>query len=100
MKELHVGTDPNCEYKTIGEALEQVNLTKEQSTVEQTIIYIKPGVYKEKLVLSSSDVTMIGESPENTVITYGDYAKMVDQEGDKLGTLERLHSVLMQIILQ
>lgn len=49
-------------------------------------IYIKDGIYDEKLVLERDDVTIIGESTNNTVITYDDYAKKLDEDGNPLET--------------
>jgi pectinesterase len=45
---------------------------------KRTTIFIKAGVYKEKLRLVSSkkNVTLIGESYKNTVLTYDDYAEI------------------------
>lgn len=46
-------------------------------------IYIKDGLYKEKLVipLGSKNVQLVGESAEGTIITYDDHANI-----DKMGT--------------
>ena len=46
-------------------------------------IYIKDGLYKEKLVIPSwgKNVQLVGESAEGTIITYDDHANI-----DKMGT--------------
>src|SRR5690606_33269737 len=45
-------------------------------------IYIKDGVYKEKLVLHSSktNVSLIGQDVEKTIITNDDFAAKVDRK--------------------
>jgi pectate lyase/pectin methylesterase-like acyl-CoA thioesterase len=44
------------------------------SNTERVIISIAPGTYKEKLVVTSSYITLVGAGMDETVITYGDYA--------------------------
>lgn len=55
-------------------------------------IYIRAGVYKEKLVLHSylTNVKLVGEDPEKTIITYDDHANI-----NKMGTF-RTYSFLIQ----
>lgn len=45
-------------------------------TLAPITLYIKNGVYKEKIVLPAdkTDITFIGESVENTIITFSDYS--------------------------
>ncbi len=54
----------------------------------RTSIYIKNGVYKEKLILpaSKNQVLFIGESLENTIITFDDYASKKNCFGEEKGT--------------
>ena len=54
----------------------------------ETVIYIRNGTYKEKLVLATSktNVTFIGEDAEETIITYDDYASRKNRFGEELGT--------------
>jgi len=55
-------TGANGAYKTIASAIEAVK--------PGSIIYIKPGMYQEKLKITKADLTLIGENPANTII-YG-----------------------------
>ncbi len=59
-------------------------------------IFIKRGVYQEKLVIPSwkQRITIIGENVESTVITYNDFAGKLDSSGKKLGTF-RTHTCLV-----
>ncbi|HLV63803.1 pectinesterase family protein [Galbibacter sp.] len=54
----------------------------------RTYIYIKNGVYKEKLVLPSSktNVSLIGQDVEKTIITNDDFAAKVNDFGEEMGT--------------
>lgn len=55
---------------------------------EETTIFIKEGVYKEKLVLPQSkpNVTLVGEDVDETILTYDDYASKKNRFGEELGT--------------
>jgi pectinesterase len=67
-----VAKDGSGDFKTIQEAVMAV---RDWSEV-QVPIYIKKGVYKEKLVIPSQKtrITLIGESAAETIITYDDYS--------------------------
>ena len=53
-----------------------------------TTIFIKKGVYKEKLVLPASKnmVSFIGENAEHTVLTFDDFASKKNRFGEEIGT--------------
>ncbi len=53
---------------------------------EPTTIYMKNGVYRQKLVIAADDVTIIGENRETTVICYDDYAKKTNPDGREYNT--------------
>lgn len=74
-----VARDGTGDYRTIQEAVESV-----RAFMDYTVnIYIKPGTYKEKLVVPSwvRNVQFIGEDANTTVITYDDHANI-----NKMGT--------------
>jgi pectin methylesterase-like acyl-CoA thioesterase len=54
----------------------------------ETKIFIKTGVYREKLVLPTSkiNVTFIGEDNENTILTHDDFATKLNKFGEEMGT--------------
>ena len=70
-KTIVVAANGSGDYKTVQEA---INAVPDNSTA-RTTIKIKSGVYKEKVIVPSSklNVTIIGDIPENTIITYDDY---------------------------
>lgn len=72
------------DFKTVQEAINAVpNFRK-----NETKIFIKNGVYKEKLVLpgSKTNVTFIGEDKYETILTYDDFAKKNNAFGEEMGT--------------
>ena len=54
----------------------------------RTVVFIKKGVYKEKLMLPPTkiNVTFIGEEVTETILTYDDYASKKNQFGEEIGT--------------
>ena len=71
-KTLTVSQDGSGDYKTIQEA---VNAVRDLSQ-EQVIIYVKPGTYREKLVIPSwkKKVSLVGENSLTTIITNSDFS--------------------------
>lgn len=78
-------------FSTIKEALAGIP----QDTCEPVTIFIRPGVYYEKLELSRPYVTLIGESAESVVIAWGDHANQLMDDGSKRGTF-RSYTMLLQ----
>lgn len=92
-------------FATISEALSYLheNYTYVEPTypaaeeaVEPATIHIAPGTYREHLVLERPNVTLVGESAENTVLVYGLYADEIMEDGIKRGTFRtasvRIHT--------
>lgn len=79
-----VAQDGSGTFKTVQEAINAVPDFRKK----ETVIFIKNGVYKEKLVLAESKamVTFIGESVDKTIITYDDYAQKKNIFGEEKGT--------------
>ena len=67
-----VAQDGSGNYKTIQEA---VNAVRDHSE-RRAVILVKKGIYKEKLVIPAwkKNISLIGESKEETVITNGDFS--------------------------
>ena len=72
------------DFTTIQEAINSVK----NNTQKQTKIIIKPGIYREKIIISNikSAIILIGENPENTILVYGDHASKQTAEGKNMGT--------------
>lgn len=67
-----VARDGSGNYKTIQEAIFAVRDLSQQKVT----IHIKNGVYKEKIVIPSwkTNIVLLGESRDSTIITYDDFA--------------------------
>lgn len=59
------------------------------NSLKRTIIYVKAGVYKEKIKLNSTkqNVMLLGESYKNTILTYDDYAELAGGTSKSFSTL-------------
>lgn len=68
------------DYTTITEAIHSI------PGDEPAVIWIKNGVYHEKLLIEKKNLTMIGEDAERTVITYHDGAYHTHPDGRTYGT--------------
>ncbi len=79
-----VAKDGSGDFFTVQEAIDAV---PDFSKVRRTTVYIRSGVYKEKLMLAESkiNVSFFGESQE-TVLTYDDYAQKKNVFGQEKGT--------------
>lgn len=81
---ITVAKDGSGDVKTVQQAIDAVK----DSSRSVTIIYIKNGVYKEKIRLPESkmNIHFIGENIEKTILTYDDYAQKKDSLGNDIGT--------------
>lgn len=79
-----VAADGSGNFKTVQEAINAVPDFRKNTTV----IFIKNGIYKEKLVLAGSKtrIKFIGESVEKTILTYDDYNAKKNAFGEDMGT--------------
>lgn len=71
---LVVSRDGTGEFRTIDEAIEVCRAFMDYTKV----IYVKKGVYKEKLIIPSwlTNITICGEDRDNTIITWDDHANI------------------------
>lgn len=71
---LVVSRDGTGEFRTIDEAIEVCRAFMDYTKV----IYVKKGVYKEKLIIPSwlTNITICGEDRANTIITWDDHANI------------------------
>jgi pectinesterase len=83
-KKVTVAQDGSGNYTTVQAALDAVP----KNNKNPFTIYIKNGIYKEKLYLDSGKqfVTLIGEDKFNTVLTYDDHTGKVSPKGDVINT--------------
>lgn len=84
--EIHfvVATDGTGDFSKIQDAINAVPDFRKN----ETVIRIKSGIYKEKLVLpaSKTNVVLIGDNRDQTVLTFDDYASKKNRFGEEMGT--------------
>ena len=73
-----VARDGTGEFRTVNEAIEVCRAFMECHKV----IYVKKGIYKEKLVIPSwlTNIEICGEDRDNTIITYDDHANITSPD--------------------
>lgn len=79
-----VATDGSGDFTKVQDAINAVPDYRRT----RTVIFIKNGTYREKLVLPASKqlVTFIGEDVEKTILTYDDWAQKLTIFGEQIGT--------------
>jgi pectinesterase len=83
-KKLVVAQDGSGQYTSVQAAFNAIPASNKRPV----IVFVKEGVYKEKLGLDSTKpfVTLIGENKFNTVITYDDHSGKIAPSGGTIGT--------------
>lgn len=83
--DIIVAKDGSGNFTKVQDAFDAVP----DNSSKRTIIYLKAGVYKEKLKLISTkqNVILLGESYKNTILTYDDYAEIAGGTSKSFSTL-------------
>lgn len=79
---LHVAADSACDFVSVTDALSSIP----DSCTEEILVYIHKGIYQERISITRPHITFIGDSPYETVLSYGLYANMKLEDGQKRGT--------------
>lgn len=84
--DIVVAADGSGKFTSIQEAVLSIRDYKPT----RTTIYVKNGTYKEKITIPANkcDITIIGESKEGVVISWGDYASLNNMGTFKTWTLK------------
>ena len=77
---ITVAKDKSGDYTSLQQAVNSVPFG-----IPETI-YIKNGIYKERVEIRQDNITLIGESKDNVIVTEGYYARMLMPDGSKRGT--------------
>lgn len=79
-----VAKDGSGDFQTIQAAFDAVPDFRKN----ETKILLKPGTYKEKLMLapSKTNISLIGEDAETTLVTHDDFAQKKNKFGEEMGT--------------
>jgi pectinesterase len=83
-KKSTVAQDGTGNFKTVQDALNAVPLKNKKPV----IIFIRNGIYKEKLLLDSTKnfVTLVGEDKFKTILTYNDHTGKISPSGEAINT--------------
>ncbi|UMQ41192.1 pectinesterase family protein [Chryseobacterium sp. Y16C] len=83
-KTIVVSKDGKGNFTTVQQAIDAV----ENGSSTRTKIVIKAGIYKEKITIPETKgaIVLEGENPQNTIITYDDFASKKNSEGKEIGT--------------
>jgi pectinesterase len=85
-----VAKDGSGDFNSIQEA---INVVPENNSY-RVIIYVKNGIYKEKLNINRPFISLIGETAEETIVTFDDYAYKAFPTGEKYGTFNSYSSII------
>lgn len=83
-KKITVAHDGTGNYNSVQGALDAIPAANKKPVT----IFIKAGIYKEKLYLDSSKrfVTIVGENKFNTILTYNDHTGKISAKGETINT--------------
>ncbi|HEV7332772.1 MAG TPA: pectinesterase family protein [Flavisolibacter sp.] len=83
-KQLTVSREGNARFSRVQDAFDAIP----QHNKKPYTIFIRNGVYKEKLYLDSTKtkITLLGEDPFKTILTYDDHSGKISPAGDTLHT--------------
>ncbi|WP_066340714.1 pectate lyase [Metabacillus litoralis] len=72
------------DFKTVQEAIDAAP----DNSSKRHVIYLKDGEYREKITIpkSKTNLSLVGESKEGTVLVYSDNANTLGPDGNPLGT--------------
>jgi pectin methylesterase-like acyl-CoA thioesterase/lysophospholipase L1-like esterase len=85
-----VAQDGSGQFKRIQDAIDSI---PEQNNKRVTI-FIKDGIYKEKLTINKPLVSLIGTHKEKVKITFADYAKKTLENGKPMGTFGSYSTII------
>lgn len=77
---ITVAKDNSGDFNSIQQAVDSI------PAVTPETIYIKKGIYKERVEVRKNNISFVGESTDDTIITESYYARMIMPDGSKRGT--------------
>ena len=77
---ITVAKDNSGDFNSIQQAVDSIPAGTSET------IYIKKGIYKERVEVRKNNISFVGESTDDTVITESYYARMIMPDGSKRGT--------------
>ncbi len=83
MKKIVVDLNGSGDFLTVADAIKSIQ------NGEETQVFIKNGVYKEKLIIDKPNVSFVGENRNDTILTFDDGAWGIDPEtNEPMGTFK------------
>ncbi len=77
---ITVAKDNSGDFNSIQQAVDSIPAGTPET------IYIKKGIYKERVEVRKNNISFVGESTDDTIITESYYARMIMPDGSKRGT--------------
>lgn len=77
---ITVAKDNSGDFNSIQHAVDSIPAGTPET------IYIKKGIYKERVEVRKNNISFVGESTDDTIITESYYARMIMPDGSKRGT--------------
>ena len=77
---ITVAKDNSGDFNSIQQAVDSIPAGTPET------IYIKKGIYKERVEVIKNNISFVGESTDDTIITESYYARMIMPDGSKRGT--------------
>jgi pectinesterase len=84
MSNCRVAQDGSDDYTSIRAAIDAIPTDNR----ERVVVYIRPGLYREKLSIDKPFVSLVGEDPATTIVSWDDHAFKLFPDGRKYGTFE------------
>lgn len=80
-----VAKDGSGDFTSVQAAVNSLRSFKPEG---RSCVYIKKGIYEEKVLIHShkSEITLLGEDRDSTVIIWHDHANLTDGTGEPIGT--------------
>lgn len=93
---IHVSPDIPDAFSSIQEALDAIAASDRLhgGIPEPVTLFIHPGIYRERISITRPYLTLLGESAEHTILTYGLYARMPSDDIGKLGTFRSYSCII------
>lgn len=82
IKELIVAADGSGHFTNVQEAVDSVP----EGNIQRVTIRIKKGLYKQKLFIEKPFIRLVGESVDETILTYDDSGLKALPDGENMGT--------------
>ncbi|MFM8450911.1 MAG: pectinesterase family protein [Haliscomenobacter sp.] len=80
-RDFTVAADGSGDFRTISEAIHALPMY----TYERVVIFIKKGIYHEKIRLEQDHITLLGEDRDSTVIAYSQLREDWEANKDAIG---------------